>query len=196
MSTGTKGQDTAENDQGPEFLTVEAAAKSAGITTKTIRRWLDAGRLKATMARRGGARLLQIDPADLTAAIAAKPRKQQTRPLPAVLEETKAALIESTQRHEIELERARQDLEAALARQVEAEAREAERQKQTAELLAALGRSIQAVENLTAETHELKAQVSMLQDQVLRALPAPAQIEQPPSIWQKISRALGIGRKV
>ena len=194
----------------PGCLTVDQAAAKAGVTTKTIRRWLESGALLSTMVRRGRTKVLQIHPADLEAAVRASGRRKvRATPLPVLLEDTKQSLQESRLRHEAELaemrtalaleqsmrqqERERLGIEAQSLRE-EAEWRrvedEARQQSQAEAVRLALAEVKQALYESRAETHELKAQVSMLQDQVLKALPAPAE-----SVWQKIGRALGIGRK-
>ena len=201
----------------PGCLTVDQAAAKAGVTTKTIRRWLESGALPSQMVRRGRTRVLQISPADLEKAVRSSgKRKVRASPLPVLLEDTKLALQESRLRHEAELA----EMRTALA--LEQSMRQAEREKLTAEAEAirrqaeeqreedlrqraedqatqksqaeavrlALAEVKQALYESKTEAHELKAQVSMLQDQVLRALPAP-----PESVWQRIGRAFGIGRK-
>lgn len=201
----------------PGCLTVDQAAAKAGVTTKTIRRWLESGALPSQMVRRGRTRVLQISPADLEKAVRSSgKRKVRASPLPVLLEDTKLALQESRLRHEAELA----EMRTALA--LEQSMRQAEREKLTAEAEAirrqaeeqreedlrqraedqatqksqaeavrlALAEVKQALYESKTEAHELKAQVSMLQDQVLKALPAPAE-----SVWQKIGRAFGIGRK-
>ena len=201
----------------PGCLTVDQAAAKAGVTTKTIRRWLESGALPSQMVRRGRTRVLQISPADLEKAVRSSgKRKVRASPLPVLLEDTKLALQESRLRHEAELA----EMRTALA--LEQSMRQAEREKLTAEAEAirrqaeeqreedlrqraedqatqksqaeavrlALAEVKQALYESKTEAHELKAQVSMLQDQVLKALPAPAE-----SVWQKIGRSLGIGRK-
>ena len=201
----------------PGCLTVDQAAAKAGVTTKTIRRWLESGALPSQMVRRGRTRVLQISPADLEKAVRSSgKRKVRASPLPVLLEDTKLALQESRLRHEAELA----EMRTALA--LEQSMRQAEREKLTAEAEAirrqaeeqreedlrqraedqatqksqaeavrlALAEVKQALYESKTEAHELKAQVSMLQDQVLKALPAPAE-----SVWQRIGRAFGIGRK-
>ena len=208
----------------PGCLTVDQAAAKAGVTTKTIRRWLESGALPSQMVRRGRTRVLQISPADLEKAVRSSgKRKVRASPLPVLLEDTKLALQESRLRHESELaemrtalaleqsmrqaERAKLTTEAEIIRRQAEEQRaedlrqREEDQKRRAEDLAtqksqaeavrlALAEVKQALYESKSEAHELKAQLSMLQDQVLRALPAP-----PESVWQRIGRALGIGRK-
>ena len=164
----------------PGCLTVDQAAAKAGVTTKTIRRWLDSGALPSQMVRRGKARVLQITPADLEEAVRASGRRKIKSKAPAINEdariqqEAELAMI----RQELSLERGMRLQEAA------------ERNQQAEAVRLALTEVKQALDESRAEAHELKAQVSMLQDQVLRALPAP-----PESVWQKIGRAFGIGRK-
>jgi excisionase family DNA binding protein len=48
------------------YLTVEGAAERVGVSSKTIRRWIKAGHLRAY---RVGPKFLRIDPADLAAVI-------------------------------------------------------------------------------------------------------------------------------
>ena len=201
----------------PGCLTVDQAAAKAGVTTKTIRRWLESGALPSQMVRRGRTRVLQISPSDLEEAVRSSGRRKvRSAPLPVLLEDTKLALQESRLRHEAELA----EMRTALA--LEQSMRQAEREKLTAEAEAirrqaeeqreedlrqraedqatqksqaeavrlALAEVKQALYESKTEAHELKAQVSMLQDQVLKALPAPAE-----SVWQRIGRAFGIGRK-
>ena len=164
----------------PGCLTVDQAAAKAGVTTKTIRRWLDSGALPSQMVRRGKARVLQITPADLEEAVRASGRRKIKSKAPAINEdariqqEAELAMI----RQELSLERGMRLQEAA------------ERNQQAEAVRLALTEVKRALDESRAEAHELKAQVSMLQDQVLRALPAP-----PESVWQKIGRAFGIGRK-
>ena len=164
----------------PGCLTVDQAAAKAGVTTKTIRRWLESGALPSKMVRRGKARVLQITPADLEEAVRASGRRKIKSKAPAINEdariqqEAELAMI----RQELSLERGMRLQEAA------------ERNQQAEAVRLALTEVKQALDESRAEAHELKAQVSMLQDQVLRALPAP-----PESVWQKIGRAFGIGRK-
>ena len=164
----------------PGCLTVDQAAAKAGVTTKTIRRWLESGALPSKMVRRGKARVLQITPADLEEAVRASGRRKIKSKAPAINEdariqqEAELAMI----RQELSLERGMRLQEAA------------ERNQQADAVRLALAEVKQALDESRAEAHELKAQVSMLQDQVLRALPAP-----PESVWQKIGRAFGIGRK-
>ena len=164
----------------PGCLTVDQAAAKAGVTTKTIRRWLDSGALPSQMVRRGKARVLQITPADLEEAVRASGRRKIKSKAPAINEdariqqEAELAMI----RQELSLERGMRLQEAA------------ERNQQAEAVRLALTEVKQALDESRAEAHELKAQVSMLQDQVLRALPAP-----PESVWQRIGRAFGIGRK-
>ena len=164
----------------PGCLTVDQAAAKAGVTTKTIRRWLESGALPSKMVRRGKARVLQITPADLEEAVRASGRRKIKSKAPAINEdariqqEAELAMI----RQELSLERGMRLQEAA------------ERNQQAEAVRLALTEVKQALDESRAEAHELKAQVSMLQDQVLRALPAP-----PESVWQRIGRAFGIGRK-
>ena len=132
------------------------------------------------MVRRGKARVLQITPADLEEAVRASGRRKIKSKAPAINEdariqqEAELAMI----RQELSLERGMRLQEAA------------ERNQQAEAVRLALTEVKRALDESRAEAHELKAQVSMLQDQVLRALPAP-----PESVWQKIGRAFGIGRK-
>ena len=164
----------------PGCLTVDQAAAKAGVTTKTIRRWLESGALPSKMVRRGKARVLQITPADLEEAVRASGRRKIKSKAPAINEdariqqEAELAMI----RQELSLERGMRLQEAA------------ERNQQAEAVRLALTEVKRALDESRAEAHELKAQVSMLQDQVLRALPAP-----PESVWQRIGRAFGIGRK-
>jgi len=161
-------------------LTVDQAAASAGVTSKTIRRWLESGALSAQMVRRGRARVLQIAPADLEEAVRASGRRKSKSGTEAVPEEAAGHRAD-------ELALIRQEL--AQERELrQHEERERHQQAESVRLILADVR--QALEESRAEAHELKAQVSMLQDQVLRALPAPAE-----TIWQRIGRAFGIGRK-
>lgn len=169
-------------------LTVDQAAAKAGVTTKTIRRWLESGALPAQMVRRGKARVLQISPADLEEAVRASGRRKIRSKAAASAPEP---IEEDRRRQGSELA----ELRTALA--LEQQMRQADRERfdqaaaiQAAEVRQVLTEVRQALEESRAEAHELKAQVSMLQDQVLRALPAPAE-----TIWQRIGRALGIGRK-
>ena len=150
------------------------------IRDRTIRRWLESGALPSKMVRRGKARVLQITPADLEEAVRASGRRKIKSKAPAINEdariqqEAELAMI----RQELSLERGMRLQEAA------------ERNQQAEAVRLALTEVKQALDESRAEAHELKAQVSMLQDQVLRALPAP-----PESVWQRIGRAFGIGRK-
>ena len=140
----------------------------------------DSGALPSQMVRRGKARVLQITPADLEEAVRASGRRKIKSKAPAINEdariqqEAELAMI----RQELSLERGMRLQEAA------------ERNQQAEAVRLALTEVKQALDESRAEAHELKAQVSMLQDQVLRALPAP-----PESVWQRIGRAFGIGRK-
>lgn len=52
-----------------EKLTINEAAKVAGKSPRTIRRWIHGGELKATLAKRGDMDIWHILPADLAALI-------------------------------------------------------------------------------------------------------------------------------
>jgi excisionase family DNA binding protein len=174
----------------PGHLTVDQAAATAGVTTKTIRRWLEAGSLPSVLVKKGRTRVLQIDPAELEKTVKTLGRRKPKAPaLPVLLENTAQVLQDSRLRHDAELSALRADLEAErraikterekLAAESEIRAAETVRAMtdQAKQVEAALAEVRQALYESRAEAHELKAQVSMLQDQVLRALPSRTTVE-------------------
>ena len=136
-------------NEGTDRLTLSEAAKQLSVNPATVRRWIKAGKLPATLERTDRGETYFINPADLDTIRGASPAGRTERPRPPALSEDLAA-IKSAQ--------------AAILDQMRANS-EAQEQR---------------IRSLEAELHDTRAQLSQFQDQMMKALPAPAK---PSSSW-------------
>ena len=134
-------------------MTLAQAIESAGVSEKTLRRWIKSGRLTAELIEGPKGREYRINADDLNHARKLAPIKSPSEPQPATVE---ASLDPS-------------DLATLKAL--------AEGQTVMIEALRL------EVRNLADQNHDLTAQVSQLQDRVLKALPAPVTR---PTLWERL----------
>ena len=130
-------------------LTLAQAVKTAGVSEKTLRRWIKSGRLTAELVEGTKGKEYRVNADDLSQAQKLSPLKSHSEPQPATVD---ASLDPS-------------DLATLKAL--------AEGQTAMIEALRL------EVRNLADQNHDLTAQVSQLQDRVLKALPAPVQATRP-----------------
>jgi excisionase family DNA binding protein len=134
----------------PDRLTLSEAAKRLGLNPATVRRWIKAGKLPATLERTDRGETYFINPDDLEAITQGSRSAPRTeRPRPPALSEDLAAI---------------KDAQNAILDQMRANS-EAQEQR---------------IRSLEAELHDTRAQLSQFQDQMMKALPAPAK---PSSSW-------------
>jgi excisionase family DNA binding protein len=130
-------------------ITLNEAAKRISVNPATVRRWIKAGKIPATLERTDRGETYFINPADLDTIQGASPAARTKRPRPPALSEDLATI---------------KDAQNAILEQMRANS-EAQEQR---------------IRSLEAELHDTRAQLSQFQDQMMKALPAPAK---PSSSW-------------
>lgn len=144
-----------------EFLSLAEAIKAAGVSEKTLRRWIKSGRLAAELIEGPKGKEYRINAQDLDQALKATSKKADSEPQPAA-EGTKL------------------DTEDLATLKALAEAQMAMIEELRFE-----------VRNLADQNHDLTAQLSQLQDRVIKALPAP---ERKSNLWEKLKGWANIGQ--
>lgn len=147
-----------------EFLSLADAIKAARVSEKTLRRWIKSGRLAAELIEGPKGKEYRINAEDLDQALKGTPKKAVSEPKPA------------TQDTKLDTE----DL-AALKALAEAQMAMIEELRHEVQQLRPLANEVR---NLADQNHDLTAQLSQLQDRVIKALPAPMA---KPSLWEKLA---------
>ena len=135
-----------------EPLTLAQAIESAGVSEKTLRRWIKSGRLTAELIEGPKGREYRINADDLNQAQKLSPLKSRSEPQPATVET-------SLDPSDLATLKALAEAQTAMIDELRHEVR-----------------------NLAHQNHDLTAQVSQLQDRVIKALPAPATR---PTLWER-----------
>lgn len=136
-----------------ELLTLTDAVKASGVSEKTLRRWIKSGRLTAELIEGPKGREYRINADDLNQARKLTPKK-------AVSEHHTATVEASLDPSDLATLKALAEAQTAMIEELRHEVR-----------------------NLAHQNHDLTAQVSQLQDRVIKALPAPATR---PTLWEKL----------
>ena len=136
-----------------ELLTLTDAVKASGVSEKTLRRWIKSGRLTAELIEGPKGREYRINADDLSHA-------QKVSPLKSRSEHHTATVEASLDPNDLATLKALAEAQTAMIEELRHEVR-----------------------NLAHQNHDLTAQVSQLQDRVIKALPAPATR---PTLWEKL----------
>ena len=144
-----------------EPLSLAQAIESAGVSEKTLRRWIKSGRLTAELIEGPKGREYRINADDLNQARKVSPKKASSAPRTATVEA-------SLDPNDLATLKALAEAQTAMIEELRHEVR-----------------------NLAHQNHDLTAQVSQLQDRVLKALPAPVTR---PTLLEKLKGWLRIGQ--
>lgn len=135
-----------------DSMTLAQAIESAGVSEKTLRRWIKSGRLTAELIEGPKGKEYRIKAADLAQSRRSAEKKDGSEPRTATIE-------------------------------TGLEPNDLDKLKFLAEKQTAMIEALRVeVRNLVDQNHDLTAQVSQLQDRVIKALPAPATR---PTLWER-----------